>query len=178
VLTIDETILAGEVEVEPDLAPGLAATVAGARNWYVYGPGELADDISDEDRALLTSDYRVRRTATAPVGLELGPRAGARVSEQSTSGLPTLLDDEADIAAAADYIATLYPQTPRRFYRIPVYLRRTTAAAINPGDKVTLRYGRYGCDAGRPLRVVAVEGRAGDDLVIITGWGSAWADSD
>lgn len=174
VLDITDTELAGEVEIEPDLADGLSTTVAGARNWYVYGPGELADAIGDTDRGLLTADFRIRRTAANPVGLELGPRAGRRVADDSRAGIPTLLIDEADIQAAADYLADLYPASaPRRFYRLPVFVSRTAAATLQPGDKITLTHDRFGADAALPLRVVEIEGRVGDDLVTITAWGSA-----
>ncbi len=174
VIEITTTELAGEIEIEPDLAPGLSTTVAGARNWYRYGEGELADALSDADRALLTADYRIRKTAADPVGIELGPRAGAAISVLSKSGIPTLLDDAADLQSAADYLAVLYPEgVPRRFYKIPVFLSRTNAAALNPGVKLILTYDRFGCDAGRELRLVQVSGRAGDDLVVLRCWGSA-----
>jgi hypothetical protein len=173
-LEITTTELAGEIEIEPDLAPGLSTTVAGSRNWYKYGEGELADAISDADRALLTADYRIRRTAADPVGIELRDRAGAAVSSESDTGIATLLDDATDIQAAADYLADLYPAgLPRRFYKVPVFLSRTEAATLNPGDLITLTYDRFGCDAGRDLRVIGVEGRAGDDLVNLRCWGSA-----
>jgi hypothetical protein len=174
VLEITDTELAGEIEVEPDLAPGLSTTVAGQRNWYRYGEGELADAVLDADRPILTADYRTRKTSTNPVGIELGPRAGASVSDLSASGIPTLLDDATDLQAAADYLADLYPAgLPRRFYKLPVFLSRTAAATLAPGDKITLTYDRFGCDNGRALRVVAIEGRAGDDLCILRCWGSA-----
>jgi hypothetical protein len=174
VIEITTTELAGEIEIEPDLAPGLSTTVAGARNWYRYGEGELADALDDADRALLTADYRIRKTATDPVGLELGPRAGAAVSELSKSGIATLLDDPTNIQAAADYLADLFPAgMPRRFYKIPVFLSRTAAAALNPGAKVLLTHDRYGCDSGRELRLVEPAGKAGDDLMILRCWGSA-----
>lgn len=172
-LDITATELADDIEVEPDLAPGLSTTVAGARNWYRYGEGELADAISDADRALLTADYRIRRTSADPVGVELGPRAGANVSQMSESGIATLLDDATNIQAAADYLADLYPAgEPRRFYKIPVWLA-DGAAAINPGDKITVTYDRFGCDAGRALRVVGIDSRAGDRLAMLRCWGSA-----
>lgn len=174
VLEITTTELAGEIEVEPDLAPGLSTTVAGQRNWYRYGEGELADGVLDADRPILTADYRVRKTSTDPVGIELGPRSGASVSDLSASGIPTLIDDATDLQAAADYLADLYPAgLPRRFYKVPVFLSRTEAATLAPGDKITLTYDRFGCAAGRDLRVVAIEGRAGDDLCILRCWGSA-----
>jgi hypothetical protein len=174
VVTITETELAGEIEVEPDLAPGLSTTVAGARNWYQYGEGELADGVLDADRPILTADYRIRKTAVSAVGVELGPRAGASVSDLSTSGIPTLLDDATDLQAAANYLADLYPAgLPRRFYKIPCFLSLTSIATMKPGDKITLTYPRFGCDAGRALRVIGIEGRAGDDLCILRCWGSA-----
>lgn len=172
VAEITETELAGEVEVEPDHAPGLSTTVAGARNWYRYAPSELADAIPDADRPILTADYRIRKQSTNPVGIELGNRAGAAVSSRSESGIATLLDDAADIQAAADYLADLYPEgLPRRFYKIPVFL--SSASTRRPGNKITLRYNRLGCAAGRDLRLVRIEGRAGDDLCILRCWGSA-----
>jgi hypothetical protein len=174
VAEITETELAGEIEVEPDLAPGLSTTVAGARNWYRYGEGELADGVLDADRPILTADYRTRKTSTDPVGIELGARAGASVSDLSASGIPTLLDDATDLQAAADYLADLYPAgMPRRFYKVPCFITTTALATFKPGDKITLTYPRFGCDAGRALRVVAIEGRVGDDLCILRCWGSA-----
>lgn len=174
VLEITDAEIAGEIEIEPDLAPGLSTTVAGARNWYKYGEGELADALADTDRALLTADYRYRKESTDPVGIELGPRAGLDVSEDRAAGILTLLDDEADVQAAADYLAELYPEdSPRRFYKVPCYVSTPTAATISPGQKITLTHARFGCDAGRALRVVDIEGRAGDSLIILRCWGSA-----
>lgn len=174
VLDLTEYDLAGEVEVSPDFAPGLSATVAGARNWYVYAPSELADALDDDLMVLLSSDFRIRKTATNPVGVELGERTGLPVSRESSSGIATLLDNETHIQAAADYLAELYPAgVPRRFYRIPVFIDVSLTATLNPGDKVTLTYDRFGCQSTRPLRLVNIEGRVGDQLAILTCWGSA-----
>lgn len=174
VLDLTEVELAGEIEVEPDHAPGLSTTVAGARNWYRYGPGELADIIDDAERALLTADFRIRCESTDPVGVELRRRSGARVSDQSESGIATLLDEETDIQAAADYLADLYPEgEPRRFYRVPVFLSRDDAATLASGSKITLTCERFGCESGRPLRFLQIDGRVGDDIAWLRCWGSA-----
>lgn len=173
VLTIAESTLDSGIEVYADLAPGLSTTVSGARNWYRYGPGELADAVTDADRALLTADYRIRCTSTDPVGLDLGRRQGAAVSRQSEAGIATLLDDEADIQAAADYLAELYPaDVPRKWYRIPNLLSDASAAALKPGQKITLVRDRYGCDAGRPLRFMNITARDGDGTAVLLAWGS------
>lgn len=163
VLDISTTELAGPIEPEPDLAPGLSTTVAGARNWYVYGQGELADAISDADRALLTADYRMRKTATDPISAELRGRNGAP--------MVTLLDDAADIQAQADHLPDLYPTGVfRRFWNVPVLMSRTTAAALNPGNKVRLVRDRYSLDAGVEMRLVRVAGMAGESIVTLRCW--------
>lgn len=173
VLDLTEDDVAGEIESDRDYARGLSTTVAGARNWYRYGEAELADGLADADRPLLTADYRVRCTATDPVGIELGNRAGAAVSSTSASGIATLLDLEVDIQAAADYLAVLYPVgQPRRFFDIPVFLSRVNAAALNPFDRITLTHPRFGFAAGRPLRLVNIKGVAGEDRVILQCWGT------
>lgn len=173
VLTIDVSTLDAGIEVSADRAPGLSTTVSGGRNWYRYGPGELADAVTDADRAMLTADYRIRCTATDPVGLDLRRRQGAAVSRESDSGIATLLDDEADIQAAADYLAELYPaDVPRKFYRIPNLLSDAAAAGLKPGQKITLVRDRYGCDAGRPMRFINITARDGDGTALLTAWGS------
>ena len=173
VLTITEANLDGGIEVSADLAPGLSTTVSGARNWYRYGPGELADAVTDADRALLTADYRIRCTATDPVGQYLGRRQGASVSRQSEAGIATLLTDGTDIQAAADYLAELYPEgVVRKWYRIPVLLSDAQMAALKPGQKITLQRDRYGCDAGRALRFLDITARDGDGTAVLLAWGS------
>lgn len=174
VLEITQDDFAGDIDSDPDHAPGLSTTVAGARNWYKYGEGELADAISDADRALLTADYRIRCTAADPVGIELGPRAGAAVSDLSKSGIATLLDQEVHIQAAADLLPLLYPPgDPRRFYKLPVFLTRVGAAALNPYDEILVTHERFGFAAGVPLVVFNIESIAGEDLVVLHCWGSS-----
>lgn len=163
VLDISTTELAGPIEPDPDLAPGLSTTVAGARNWYAYGSGELADAISDADRVLLTADYRIRKTAVDPISAELRGRNGAP--------MVTLLDDAADIQAQADHLPELYPAGVfRRFWDVPVLMSRTTAAALNPGNKVRVVRDRYSLDAGVEMRLVRVAGMAGESIVTLRCW--------
>lgn len=173
VLTITQALLNGGIEVSADLAPGLSTTVAGRRNWYRYGPSEFVDIVDDAERTMLSADYRIRCTATDPVGLDLRRRQGAAVSASSESGIATLLDEAEHIQAAADYLSELYPVgVPRKHYRVPVLLSDAAAAALKPGQKLTLERDRYGCNAGRPLRFIKIDARVGDDACWLACWGS------
>lgn len=173
VLTITESMLDGGIEVSADLAPGLSTTVAGQRNWYRYGPSEFVDAVVDADRAMLAADYRVRCTATDPVGLDLRRRQGAAVSAVSESGIATLLDDPANIQTAADYLSVLYPaDVPRKHFGVPVLMSDAQVAALKPGAKVTLRRDRFGCNDGRPLRFINIDARVGDTTCVLRCWGS------
>lgn len=112
-----------------DTAPGLAAAVAGRRNWRPYSASELADDPGlDSLRAMLTAEYRTRRAVPA-VSSELGPRRGS---------LDTLMTDSADIEALADLLPDLYPPTARPRF-ITGELPRTLVAGWLPGDRITVQ---------------------------------------
>lgn len=109
-----------------DTAPGLAAAVAGRRNWRPYSAGELADDPAiDPIRAMLTADYRTRRAVPA-VSTELGPRKGE---------MTTLLTDSADIESLADLLPDLYPPTAKPRFIIGELPRRLVAGWL-PGDRI------------------------------------------
>src|SRR5690606_23784503 len=70
-ITADMIVQGTEVNVRPDEAPGLSRIVCGGRNWYRYGEDEVADGVSDADRALITADYRVRSQTALAVNDEV-----------------------------------------------------------------------------------------------------------
>lgn len=109
-----------------DTAPGLAAAIAGRRNWRPYTASELADDPAiDPIRAMLTADCRTRR-AVPPVSTELGPRKGE---------MTTLLSDSVDVEALADLLPELYPPTARPRF-VTGELPRQLARGWLPGDRI------------------------------------------
>lgn len=186
-----EMVVAGtELRIAPDEAPGFSRIVAGSRNWYRYGSGEVVDGVSDADRTLITADYRVRARSVASIGDEInpivitplgGPRlspiddadTGSRGWLESDVGIGTLLDLEADCQSLADYIAGLYPVGERqRFYTLDCYIREPDLGQLGPGDIVTLQYPRFGFDAGVPLLVVGIKGAIGQQRVQLTLWGA------
>lgn len=160
VVEISSDDLAGPVEIDVDDVK-LSGVVAGQRNWQPYGPSELADAIPDADRPTLTATYRVRCTPADPLGID------------GSDELVTVLDDAGAVQAQADHLAALWPAgVDRRVLDVPVWLRRTDAAALRPGAKLKLTHDRYGLDAGVPLRVLRCAGRAGEDLIVLRLWGA------
>lgn len=110
-----------------DTAPGLAAAIAGRRNWRPYAASELADEPDiDPIRAMLTADYRTRRPVP-PVSTELGPRKGE---------MTTLLSNSADVQALADLLPELYPPTARPRFVTGELPRRLVRGWL-PGDRIT-----------------------------------------
>lgn len=160
VVEIGSDDLAGPVDIDVDDVK-LSGVVAGARNWQPYGPSELADAIPDADRPTLTASYRIRCSPAAPLSVDGG------------DDMLTLLDDATAIQAQCDHLADLWPAgVDRRVLDVPVWLRRTDAAALRPGAKVTLTHDRYGLDAGVPMRLLRWSGRAADDMTVLRLWGA------
>jgi hypothetical protein len=187
-ITADMIVRGTEVNVRPDEAPGLSRIVCGGRNWYRYGDDEVADGVSDADRALITADYRVRsQTALAvndevegvvtyqQVGTALLTSDGrvGQARPASDIGMDTLLDEEADCESLADYCAGLYPDGERqRFFEVEVFLSPTEIVELDPGAIGTFTFPRYGLDAGPQLLLLDIEGVIGRRRTKLTLWGA------
>lgn len=184
----DMIVQGSAVNVRPDEAPGLSRVVCGARNWYRYGDDEVADGVSDADRALITADYRVRSRSVVAVNDEVDSRTTYRqigsVSLTSSSGvgqarpasdigMDTLLDDAESCVALADDVAELYPDGERqRFFEIEVFLSANDIAQLNPGAIGTFTFPRYGLDAGPQLLLLDIDGTIGSRRAKLTLWGA------
>lgn len=187
-ITADMIVQGSAVNVRPDEAPGLSRVVCGARNWYRYGDDEIADGVSDADRAMLTADYRVRAQSALTISDEVEPLAtyqqigsasltspGAvgQARPASDIGMDTLLDDEADCQALADDIAGLYPGGERqRYFEIEVFLSPAEIAQLNPGAVGTFTHPRHGLSAGPQLLLLDIDGTIGSRRTKLTLWGA------
>lgn len=187
-ISADKIVQGAQISARPDEAPGLSRIVCGARNWYRYGDDEVADGVSDADQALITADYRVRsQTASAvndevegvvtyqQVGTALLTSDGrvGQARPASDIGMDTLLDEEADCEALADYCAALYPDGERqRFFEIEVFLSASALVELDPGDVITFTYPRFGLDAGPKLLVLDIDGAIGRSRTKLTLWGA------
>ncbi len=170
----------------PDLAPGLSRTVAGARNWYRYAPGELADDASlDPLIPVLTADYRERRTATASVHPGLGPRVGNIVPPRSDVagsaavasgggrpasdvGIGTLLDNGDDLQDLADHIGALYPGDGELPEFLEIQALGRELKQIDPFDQGDIQLDRFA--EGRRGVVKRIQVTAGQDAANLHVW--------
>lgn len=187
-ITRDLLVEGTDVRMTPDDAPGFSRIVNGGRNWYRYQSGEVVDGVSDADRTLITTDYRVRGSTATAVNDEIEPIAlqftsgRLRASSPSTApsdateadiGLGTLLDAEADCQTLADHISSLYPTGERqRFYTIDAYLTPAQIESLEPWSIVTLQLNAFGLDAGVKLALVSIKGAVGKRRAELTLWGA------
>lgn len=148
--TITQDVTLGDLAVAADNAPGLAAQMAGRRNWLVLDPTDFVTDFVDVPFAVrreLSRRFRAVRTTGVPFPSEYAHARGA------ADPVETLLDDPADIQAEIDRVATLY-QTVRFFYTVSVDIE--SVGAYELGQTWTLQYPRYGLDAGKPCLITAI----------------------
>ena len=184
----DSVIVAGtELQISIDAAPGLSKTIAGQRNWYRYNESEILDGVSDADRALLITDYRVRATAGATVSAEVAPTAGQgqrpRLSPSigpivpgvsrpaSESGFGTLLDVQADCLSHANHAAALYPAGGApRFITVQCWAADPALRVLDPLQAVLIESTRFGLTPAVPAIVKSVSGSFGDQQITVVLW--------
>lgn len=184
----DSVMVAGtELQISIDAAPGLSKTVAGQRNWYRYNESEILDGVSDADRALLITDYRVRATAAATVSAEVAPTAGQgqrpRLSPSigpivpgvsrpaSESGFGTLLDVQADCLSHANHAAALYPDGGApRFITVQCWAAAAALRTLDPLQAVLIESARFGLTPAVPAVVKSVSGAYGDQQISVVLW--------
>jgi len=184
----DSVIVAGtELQISIDAAPGLSKTIAGQRNWYRYNESEILDGVSDADRALLITDYRVRATAGASVSAEVAPTAGQgqrpRLSPSigpvvpgvsrpaSESGFGTLLDVQADCLSHANHAAALYPDGGApRFIAVQCWAADPALRVLDPLQAVLIESARFGLTPAVPAIVKSVSGSFGDQQITVVLW--------
>lgn len=183
-ISLDEIAEGTEINVQIDTAPGFNSTIAGQPNWYVYATSEIADSLSAADKAMLSSDYRVRRDVGVPVSPEVSPvyrplssafdpAPGPRSARPTLlGGFGTCLDQADDCLALSAHVTALYPPDQgARFYDFTAYLTPEVRAVARPGRVVTLKHPRYGLSAGVPGIVTRIAGDdVGSSLVTITVW--------
>lgn len=167
-ITLDDTVIIGEIVVSDDLAKGLTLRLSGRRNNSPHAATDIASSVTDQMRAELQTEM----TATVTAAPELGGGAvsAAYVQAINAPARATMLQAIDQLQAEANRVATLW-RVPRRFYTVTALLDDAIADGMEPGKTVTLRWPRYGLDAGRQLLVVAVRSRFFSRRVDFTLWG-------
>lgn len=182
VLEIGDAERAGELQVEPDTAPGLANAVLASRNWHAHAPGELALSVRDTAAGVaLQQAYRAAypfavadfyanaRGAQGADRTDSASSTGSANRPAADQGMPSLLIDGTEEAA---HRASLYGEA-KSFYRLDAVLGAVEAASLTPGDVVRLSSARYGLASGLLLSVLSVEGVLGEGLVSLVLWGGS-----
>jgi hypothetical protein len=139
--------------------------MAGQRNWSILSPTDIVTDYDDVPislRKLLGRKFRQTRTTGVPFPAEYSHARGA------ADPVETLLDSPADLQAEIDRVASLY-RMARWFYTVTVPI--VEVQGIELGQTWTLKYSRYGLNAGKECLVVAITEDRARETVTIRLWG-------
>lgn len=166
-----------------DRMPGYSRIAAGAKNFFVHSPAEIANVLTSPTVTQISmdlqADYRVRRVGSTVIITPPDQEAenekfdGARVSTRYT-GIGTLLTDILTIAATADRWADLRAQR-RTFYEFTLVLDAEDVRSIDIGDTITVTAppGRFGARVGLDAKDVLIIGKKyilGDNVATFTAW--------
>lgn len=174
-VVIDDIDVFGEIGLAHDRAGNVPKAVSAGRNWHVYRQDDIADGVPDEERAMLSEDFRYR-ARVGLVGPEIEPRwsvetrAQRELERQSDVGLPTLLDTKADAEALAERIKAIWPAGyVARWIECEIYAPREALQSLRPGSIVSVSSARWGLDEQRCI-VVEVSGSAGENSAKLLLW--------
>lgn len=174
-LDIDDIDVIGEISYSQDRAGNVPRAISAGRNWHVYRADDVADGVADDERALLTAEYRFR-AAVGALGPEIEPRwrvdsrAGREADRETDVGLPTLLDTAEDAQALADRIEALWPVGHvARWIECDVYATRSALQALRPGAVVRVTSQRWALDQQLTV-LVELEGSAGESAAKLLLW--------
>ena len=126
-----------------DTAPGLATRLAGLRNHHVHSDGDIATSVDGALRAELQSEYTVKTGSTAM------PTAYAHADGADPQ--PTLLQDAAQLQAAADHVTDLFGSGPMTWYELEAAISSEIADGLEMGDWIQVTHPVAGLDAGKWL---------------------------
>lgn len=146
---LDWRVLAGDLIVKPDLAPGLSRRMAYQPNATQLASGDMITDLEQlppSERQQLAGAYRGQVYAGGP----LAPRYN-----RAEAAAPVLsrFDKREDAQAELDRVIALYA-VPRHFYS--GLLACQPELAFRPGQIGRISYPRYGLAGGRNVIVTSV----------------------
>lgn len=151
--------LLADIQVRPDLAPALTTQIDFRKNWTVLNDTDFVTDfvvVPMAVRSVLTRTYQGIVASAIPLSATYANAVNAEP-------MNLLLDVEADAQAEVNHV-TGYYSTLRKFYTTEV----SAELGVQIGQVWTLRYPRYGLDAGKNLLVSRVSRRIGSETVAIT----------
>lgn len=151
--------LLSDIQVRPDLAPALTTQIQFRKNWTVLNETDFVTDfivVPMAVRTALSQPYQGVVASAIPVSATYATAVNA-----APKGL--LLDVREDAQAEADHVVGYYA-TLRKFYttEVPAELE------LQAGQVWTLKYPRYGLDAGKNLMVSRISRRIGTETIAVT----------
>lgn len=166
--TADLTLTDADLIAEPtrkfDEAPGLSALLGYAPNGAVHGTGELAGSVQNATVATELAFPQQFKKATPAAAAAYAHATGAQA-------MPTYHSGGTDAQTEIDRVIGMWLDT-RSFYSAAVQLSGAVAAqTVNPGQLVSLTSLAADLDAGKLLRVIAVEGEYLGNQVTLECWG-------
>ena len=166
--TADLTITDADLVAEPtrkwDEAPGLSVLMGYAQNAAIHGTGELAGSVQNATVATELSTSQQFKKAASSVAACYAHANGAQA-------VPTYHSGGTDAQTEIDRAAGMWIES-RCFYSLPVQLSGVTGAqTVNPGQLLNVTSLAADLDAGKLLRVIAVEGEYLGNQVTLEAWG-------
>lgn len=126
-----------------DTAPGLATRLAGLRTHHVHSDSDIATSVDDALRAELQAEYTVKTGST--------PMPTAYAHADGADPQPTLLQDAAQLQAAADHVTDLFGSGPMTWYELEAAISSEIADGLEMGDWIHVTHPVAGLDAGKWL---------------------------
>ncbi len=131
--------------------PAKEVSVRYAPNWTVHSAADIADAVSDEDRAFLTEAWRTTDPATDAA-------IAAQYGNAETLTFDTLLASEADAEALRDVFAALFG-TKRRFWQATVSFGPEFAALLEIGAEIRITQPLQGMANGKDFIIHGIRVR-------------------
>lgn len=173
-ITVSKVNLVGEIQVDPDLAPGLSNALLGGVNWAPLSESEQATSVRDtDDGRLQRKDFRFRLEFVVHDSYQRNIDSLGNVrnsnSDDRQTGMPTLWVNLSGLTVEKTHRETLWA-TPKAFFRCKVNLNPPAVANLDIGSIVNFDLPRYGLSNHR-VTLIGLRGEAGKNEIELYGWG-------
>jgi hypothetical protein len=157
----------GEVQFEPDFAPGLSKRLNYNRNYNVHSEDDVQGITATTSAgvALRAEFMRDVNTTESTVTLH-----SLYDDAEERDPLESLITTKADADVLINEICGLYTVV-RGFYSFRAFVTTVEPHTIEPGQTVKLYYSRYGLEVGKNLLVVYAKSSFGAKSVDLVLWG-------
>lgn len=173
-ITVSKINLVGEIQVDPDLAPGLSNALLGGPQWAPLSESEQATSVRDTDDGRLQRKlyrWRVEFAVHSSYQRNIDSLGNIRDSnpDERQTGMPTLWVSTSGLAIERVHRESLWA-SPKAFFRCKVNLNPAAVASLDIGSIVNFDLPRYGLTNHRAT-LIGLRGEAGKNEVELYAWG-------